>query len=515
MRRREFLKMAGAAAVTLPMTGCAMSKASTGGKKAPPNIILVITDDQGYGDLSCHGHPVLKTPHLDTLGADSLRLTNFQVSPTCAPTRSAIMTGRHEFKNGVTHTILERERMTLDAVTLPETLKKAGYTTGIFGKWHLGDEDAYQPDNRGFDEVFIHGGGGIGQSYPGSCADAPPNQKGGYFGPVIKHNGTFVKTEGFCTDVFFRQALGWINQQRQQKEPFFAYITTNAPHAPYHAPEKYKKKFLEQGVKDSFAGFYGMIENIDDNMGLLREKLDAWGLRENTLLIFMTDNGSAGWGGYNAGMKGFKGTPHEGGTHVPAFFHWKGQIAQGVDASQLTAHIDLFPTLAELAGAKLPTGGQVEGRSLVPILKDPQAEWADRYLFTHRGRWKKGDDPDKSKYKACAVRNTRFRLINNAELYDMQADPGQTVNVIEQHPEVVKQMRAAYNTWWAETLPLMVNETALYEGVPLSVYRNWQAHLKEAKSKDGTMTRNPAPFIKQYWQQEKTTGISDWTPPTI
>jgi arylsulfatase len=489
MNRRHFLKTCALATGAYSLSGCLNTGNGSPfqGPKTQPNIILVITDDQGYGDLSCHGNPVLKTPHLDALYAESLRLTNFHVSPTCAPTRSALMTGRHEFKNGVTHTILERERMSLASVTLPETLKKAGYTTGIFGKWHLGDEDAYQPENRGFDEVFIHGAGGIGQKYPGSCADAPPNQKNRYFDPVIKHNGTFVKTKGFCTDVFFRQSLGWINQQRQRKEPFFAYISTNAPHGPYIAPEKYTKRFIEQGLSKQKAGFYGMIENIDDNMAVLIEKLREWKMQEDTLLIFMTDNGSAA--GWSAGMKGHKGTPHEGGTRVPAFFRWKGKIAQGVDVSRLTAHIDLFPTLAELAAASLPDNGQVEGRSLVPLLKDPEAAWEDRFIFIHVGRWKRGTDPDDSKYKSCAVRNERFRFVNNTELYDMQADPGQKANVIDQYPEVVEEMRAAYDTWWAETRPLMVNEDAAYEGI--------------------------APFIKNYEQQKKTIGIPDWTFPAI
>lgn len=490
MNRRCFLKTSALAAGMYALTGCANGKAPSMApipQGARPNIILVLTDDQGYGDLSCHGNPVLKTPHLDSLYAESLRLTNFHVSPTCSPTRSALMTGRHEFKNGITHTIHERERMALAAVTLPQALKKVGYTTGIFGKWHLGDEDAYQPENRGFDEVFIHGAGGIGQKYPGSCADVPPNQENRYFNPVIKHNRTFVKTKGFCTDVFFRQTLGWINKQRQKKEPFFAYLSTNAPHGPFIAPEKYLEQVKARGAKKKTAGFYGMIENIDDNMGLLLQKLKEWDMEENTLLIFMTDNGtSAGW---LAGMKGRKASPDEGGTRVPAFFRWKGRIRQGTDVGRLAAHIDLFPTLAELAGAMLPDNDQVEGKSLVPLLKDPQAKWEDRFVFTHVGRWAKGAGPDGAKYKKCAVRSDRFRFVNNNALYDMQADPGQKVNVIDQHPELVKKMRTAYNTWWSEVRPMMINEKVKYEGV--------------------------APFIRDYEQQKETTGIPDWNSPAI
>ena len=234
-----------------------------------PNIILVMTDDQGYGDLGCHGHPFLKTPNIDKLHAQATRFTDFHVSPSCAPTRAALMSGKAPFKVGITHTILERERMALSATTMAEVLKSAGYTTGIFGKWHLGDADEYQPQNRGFDEVFIHGGGGIGQRYPGTCADAPKNK---YFDPVIKHNGRFVQTEGFCTDIFFDQALGRMKSV-QDKKPFFLYLSSNAPHSPMRAPDSYKQPFLDRGLDGRLVGFYGMIANIDENMARLESFL--------------------------------------------------------------------------------------------------------------------------------------------------------------------------------------------------------------------------------------------------
>jgi len=490
MKRRDFIKTGAlTAAGLLANTRCQKKIAESDMLKGRrPNIILVMTDDQGYGDLACHGNPVIRTPNLDALHSKSTRFTKFQVSPTCSPTRASLLTGRHEFKNGVTHTINERERLALESVTLAGMLKKAGYATGIFGKWHLGDEDAYQPDKRGFDEVFIHGAGGIGQKYPGSCADAPPNQQNRYFDPVIKHNGTFVKTKGFCTDVFFQQALGWINQRRKEKLPFFTYLVTNAPHGPFIAPEKYKKRLLDLGLEDRLSGFYGMIENIDDNMGIFMKKLAEWNLEEDTLLIFITDNGTAaGHEAFDAGMKGNKGTPEEGGTRVPAFFRWKGAIQEGIDIDRLTAHIDIFPTLTALAEGKLPVSGQVEGRSLLPLLQDFRSSWEDRCLFTHVGRWKVGEDPELSKFKQCAVRSERFRLVNNIELYDMETDPKQKVNVIDRFSEVVKKMREAYDVWWEEILPLLVNEKATYEG--------------------------HAPFIKNYNEQLETQGIPDWVPP--
>ena len=467
-------------------------------KGSRPNIILVMTDDQGKGDLSCLGNPDMDTPNLDRLYAASTRFTSFHVSPTCAPTRSAIMTGRHEFKNGVTHTILERERMTLNATTLAESLRDAGYDTGIFGKWHLGDEEAYQPHKRGFTEAFIHGAGGIGQAYDCSCGDAPPNQENRYFDNVIRHNGTFVHTKGFCTDVFFQAALGWIQDRKESEAPFFAYITPNAPHGPMIAPEKYRKPFLDAGFDENTAGRYGMIVNIDDNVGLLGRKLQDWRLEESTLLIFMTDNGQAGRRGkrngesykiHTAGFKSGKGSPYEGGTCVPAFWRWKDVLREGKDIGALTAHIDLFPTFAELAGARLPDGNQIRGRSMVALLENSEANWPDRFLFTHQGRWAKGANPDDSKFRNCAVRNSRFRFVNNKELYDIQNDPYETTNVFRGHSDVVAAMRVAYDDWWMETRPLMVNEN-----VPNSPTK---------------------PFFVLYEKQLRSGGIPLWKPPTF
>lgn len=442
-----------------------------------PNIIFILTDDQGYGELSCHGNPILKTPNLDRLHAESVRFTDFMVSPTCAPTRAALLTGRHEFKSGVTHTIFERERLSPKAVTLAQVLKSAGYATGIFGKWHLGDEPAYQPGKRGFDEVFIHGGGGIGQTYSGSCGDAPDNR---YFDLAILHNGRFEKTQGYCTDGFFTQALRWIDEQRRAGRPFFAYLTPNAPHDPFVSPgPEYERLFAGSGLTTNQVAYYAMIRNIDDNVGRLLAKLREWGIEQQTLVIFMTDNGHSVPALYNAGMRAAKGTVYQGGVRVPSFWRWPGHLAPG-DRAQLAAHIDVFPTLAEFAGAKIPhdVRRRLDGRSLVPLLKELNARWPrginrrmeaqrpteniprgwpDRFLFTHVGRWEIGKAAE-SKFRNCAVRDARFKLVNNAELYDLQTDPGETRNVIDQHPGVVAKMRTTYDKWWAEVLPALENE---------------------------------------------------------
>lgn len=488
-----------------------------------PNVVLVITDDQGYPPIAAHGHPWIKTPNLDTLYGESTRFTRFLVAPTCSPTRSAIMTGRHPEKNGITHTILERERMTLDATILPQVLKTAGYTSGIFGKWHLGDEAEYQPEKRGFDEVFIHGAGGIGQAYDCSCADAPENQ---YTNPVIRHNGRFVRTEGFCTDVFFTAALGWIKTKAAAKEPFFAYLSTNAPHGPFIAPEKNAKRFTDLGFGSEQAGFYGMIENIDENMGRLHAKLAEWGLAENTVVIFMSDNGMTGGGSgqvgkdlalgypfYNAGMKGLKGSNDEGGARVPFFVRWPGKIEAGREIDRIASHIDVLPTLAALTGATLPEG-QVEGRSLLPLLEGKADTWEDRYLFNHICRWPTGANPEDFRNVNFSVRNQKYRYVSaqggggaakgkgkdkgkkgappaprGPELYDMEADPGQTTNVIDQHPEIAAAMKAAFDQYWTEAIPLMVNETA--EMSPTKPYHEW------------------------YREQEAAGGIPKWGVPEI
>lgn len=460
-----------------------------------PNIILVITDDQGFPAVGAHGHPWLRTPHLDALHGQSTRFEHFLVAPTCSPTRSAIMTGRHPEKNGVTHTILERERMTLDATILPQVLKSAGYTSGIFGKWHLGDEHAYQPDQRGFDEVFIHGGGGIGQAYDSSCADAPGNK---YTHPVIRHNGRFVQTEGFCTDVFFTAAMGWIKEKAKAEAPFFAYISTNAPHGPFIAPEKNAKRFTELGFGKEQAGFYGMIENIDENMGRLLAKLDEWKLNENTLVVFMSDNGMTGGGSgtrgknlapghpfFSAGMKGLKGSPDEGGARVPFFARWTGKIKAGGKVDRITAHIDILPTFAALAGAALPEG-QVEGRSLLPLLQGSAGEWQDRFLFSNLCRWPTGAEPDDFKDVNFSIRNQRWRYVggrgnaSKASLFDMEADPAQARNVIAAHPEIAAEMRAAYDQYWIEARPLMVNESA-----PISRTKPYHEWFHRQKAGDG------------------------------
>lgn len=472
-----------------------------------PNIVFILTDDQGYGDVSAHGNPVLRTPNLDRLRAEGVRFTDFHVSPTCAPTRAALLTGRHEFRNGVTHTILERERLTLQATTLAQVLRRAGYATGIFGKWHLGDEPRYRPDRRGFEEVFIHGGGGIGQTYPGSCGDAPGNT---YFHPTLLHNGRFETTHGYCTDVFFDRALEWIDTVKRHagkkgdhRQPFFAYIACNAPHAPLQVRPEDEARYAGK-VPPMAAKFFGMVANIDDNVGRLLAKLREWNLERETLVVFMNDNGTdGGVSVYNAGMRGKKGTAFLGGTRAASFWRWPGTL-HPADCAALTAHVDFFPTLAALAGARLAPRelAQVEGRSLLPLLEDPAAPWPERTLFTHLGRWDRGADPSVAKYRMAAVRQERWHLVS-AEggreprwlLFDVLSDPGEQNDLAPRHPEIVGVLANRFEDWWNSLPPYLVNEKAVGPTVNPFKEQYWRQYGGRPSAEDLRLmdfAQNPA-----------------------
>ncbi|HVX14351.1 MAG TPA: arylsulfatase [Pirellulales bacterium] len=480
-------RLVGVLALLAVLVGPA-SVACAGIAESRPNIVLIVSDDQGYGDLGRHGNPLIRTPNLDRMYDESIRFADFHVSPTCAPTRASLMTGRHEFKNGVTHTIHERERLNLQATTIAQVLKAAGYRTGIFGKWHLGDEPAYQPGRRGFDETFIHGAGGIGQTYEGSCGDAPNN---GYFDPVILHDGTFEKTQGYCTDVFFGQAMRWIDAVHGQS-PFFCYVPTNAPHAPLDVPAEYEQAYAGR-VNPQVAKFLGMVTNLDENVGKLLAHLSELGIERQTLVIFMNDNGgTAGCDVFNAGMRGRKGTAHNGGTRGMSLWRWPGTLAPAtVDA--LTAHLDLFPTFAELAGAKLPKylADRLDGFSLVPLLEDPHAVWHDdRLLFTHVGRWEVGAPPEK--FGLCSVRWRQFLMVregNRWTLFDLANDPGEATDLADTEDVTAKKLAAAYNGWWDQVRPCLINE---------------DAHRTAPRVN---------PFKALYWQQFAGPGPNNAPPP--
>ncbi len=411
-----------------------------------PNVIIVITDDQGKNDLSCMGNSYIKTPNLDKFYQESVRFTNYHVSTTCAPTRGSLMTGRHTNRVNVFHTITGRSILFDDEVILPQIFAQNGYTNGMFGKWHLGDNYPYRPEDRGFHEVVRHGGGGITQG--------PDYWGNDYFDDTYWHNGETQAYKGYCTDVFFSEAINFI--EKNKDNAFFCYISTNAPHGPLNVPEEYFNMY--KGVSDieeRFQRFYGMITNIDDNFKLLEEKLDELDIAENTILIFTTDNGTAGGNKvFDAGMKGSKGSVYEGGHRVPLFIRWPdGKLTGGKDIDQLVAHYDLLPTFVDLLGFDFTPVKPLDGKSLKPLLYETDPSWENRILYMDTQR-----KQNLIKYKSYTVMDDNWRLVNGSELYDINKDLGQTKNVIGQNPEVAARLATGYEKWWQSIMSEGPNE---------------------------------------------------------
>jgi arylsulfatase A-like enzyme len=408
-----------------------------------PNIVFVLTDDQGYGELGCHGNPVIQTPNLDKLHSESTRLTNYHVGPTCAPTRAGLMTGHFHNSTGVWHTIGGRSLLRQDEYSIANAFADAGYMTGLFGKWHLGDNYPYRPQDRGFQETATHGGGGIGNT--------PDYWGNNYNDDHYAVNGEWTPFEGYCTDIWFQEGLKFI--ERHKDEPFLCFITTNAPHGPFIVDDSYSRQYDGQVETEDRANFYGMITCIDENVGGLRRRLEELDLTDNTILIFMTDNGTAcgaksGEGqfidnGYNAGMRGTKGSEYEGGHRVPLFIHWpEGDLTNGRDIETLTANVDMMPTLMELCGITRDDLN-FDGTSIAPLIRNEPGDWSDRSLVTDSQRI-----TDPIKWRKSATMTQQWRLINGKELYDIQTDPGQKTDVAADRPDIVTQLRANYDTWW-------------------------------------------------------------------
>jgi len=438
--RRTFLKSVGLGVAALSLPGCSTSKTASTGDNAPerPNVVLVMTDDQGYGDLGCHGNKMLKTPNIDELYARCVRLTDFHVSPTCSPTRASLLTGRHCNATGVWHTVMGRSMLRKDEVTMADCFKASGYKTGVFGKWHLGDNYPFRPKDRGFDEVLIHGGGAIGNT--------PDFFGNDYFDDTYFRGAAPEQAKGYCTDVWFDNALGFIKDCTKKNNPFFCYIPTNAAHGPYRVADRYREMY-ESNPDVPNANFYGMLTNIDDNMGRLVRFLRENNLEKNTILIFMTDNGST-FGvskgkGFNAGLRGRKGSEYEGGHRVPFFIHWPGGGLTGPrDIDPVTAHIDILPTLIDFCNLKKPVGPEIHGKSLKPLFHNP-ADWKPRTLVTDSQRLE-----ELTKWRKCSVMTDKWRLVNGKELYEIKKDPSQKANVAGDHPDIVERLGAEYEKYW-------------------------------------------------------------------
>ncbi|MBN1588605.1 MAG: arylsulfatase [Pirellulales bacterium] len=423
-----------------------------------PNVIVLLTDDQGYGDLSSHGNPVLKTPHLDKLHGESVRFTDFHVEPMCTPTRAELMTGVDALRTGAMNVSSGRTLLRRDLPTMADIFAASGYRTGMFGKWHLGDAYPYRPKDRGFQDTVC-----FRSSYIGSAADEWNND---YFNDRYRFDDQPRRVDGYCTDVFFDNALDWIKQRGDKGEPFFAYLPTNAPHGPLLVPKRYRKRYeqmladqkMNEQQRERLARYFGMIANIDDNLGRLEKVLEETGLRDNTILVFMSDNGgTAGVPFYNAGMRGHKVQLWEGGHRVPCFVRWlSGGIGGGRDVDQLTECQDLLPTLIELCGLKTPPGAKFDGTSLAGLLRGEEAKsLPDRTLVVQFSRMPIRKTVARPQKDDATVMWRKWRLLRGKELYDLASDPHQDKNVIEEHPEIAKRLQKHYDAWWAEIEPTL------------------------------------------------------------
>ena len=428
MKRRDFLRIIGGCGFIIG--GCGLPSMSPLINRGRPNVILILTDDQGYGDFACNGNKVIKTPNLDKLHDRSVRLENYHVCPVCTPTRAGLMTGRYPNRTGIWHVVMGPSQLRKDELTAADVFSFNKYKTAIFGKWHLGDNYPFRPQDRGFQEVLVHGGGVVGHT--------PDYWLNNYFDDTYLHNGKYEKFKGYCTDIWFDNAMAFIKQNKDN--PFFVYLSLNAPHTPRLAP----KENVEVYGGQPNANFYGMITRIDENIPRLTEELENLGIAENTILIFMTDNGTTA-PQYNAGMRGTKGSVYDGGHRVPCWFYWPaGDLQGGRDVKQLTANVDILPTLIDLCGLKQPREVNFDGNSIVPLLEGHDTNWPDRVMVVELQNALRP-----VKWRNCTVMTERWRLVRGRELYDMKNDPGQSRNIAGEKPDEVERLRAEYETWWS------------------------------------------------------------------
>jgi arylsulfatase A-like enzyme len=490
-----------------------------------PNIILCMTDDQGFGDLGVHGNPLIRTPVLDRLAAESVRFTSFYVSPVCAPTRSSLLTGRYSLRTGVYDTYNGAAIMAAEETTLAEILRRAGYKTGIFGKWHLGDNYPFRPQDQGFEESLVHRAGGIGQV--GDVKNYFEFDRS-YFDPTLWKNGVPVQIQGYCSDVFTDGAIEFI--EANQQEPFFVYLSFNAPHTPLQVPDEFlrmyegkdpaKASYPRQGRplqemsdrdKDYARRVYAMVTNIDRNLGRLFERLHSLKIDSNTVVIFLTDNGP-NHRRYTAGLRNLKGSVYEGGVRVPCFMRIPGQSPAAQGISVPAAHIDVLPTVLNLCGIPVPKSLKIDGHSLLPLIQGRSVPWEDRSLFFH---WQRGfPEP----YQNIAVRRGRYKLVGHApytagidelELYDLQKDPYEIDDLSVSFPQVTRELKQGFDRWYEDIMqsphlkePLRIRLGTSHEN-PTILNRN------DAKGDEGIWAQDR---IYGYWDvQVESDGFYDFT----
>ncbi len=472
---------------------------------ARPNVVLIMTDDQGYGDLGATGNPVIKTPNIDAMARRSAAMENFYVSMVCAPTRACLMTGRYNYRTRCIDTYIGRAMMDPEEVTIAELLRDAGYATGIFGKWHLGDSYPMRPMDQGFEASLVHRGGGIGQP------SDPPGGEGKYTDPILFRNGKQEQMTGYCTDVYYDNAIEFIETTQKKDRPFFVYLPDNCPHGPFHdVPQAEYEMYKEMNLNndqfpqekghalpkkadtDKRARIFAMITNVDKNVGKLFAKLDSLGMTENTVVIFMVDNGPNARR-YVAGMRGNKSHVHEGGIRSPFFVHWPSQLKAGTTCATPSAHIDVLPTLLDACGVERPVGLKLDGRSMLLELKGAKVKRQSRTIYIQGHR---GDRP--VLYNNFAARSEMWKLVHptgfgresfsgepKLELYDMLSDPLEMNNVADQHPDVVARMKREYEAWFRD-----VSSTRFDNYAPPRM------HV-------GTPHENPTVLTRQDWRHTR------------
>jgi arylsulfatase A-like enzyme len=423
LRSRRFVPVIGLA---LLLVGVGCTSSDDASSTTRPNVLVVLADDQGWGDLGFTGNTTVRTPHLDSLAQQGATLEHFYVQPVCSPTRAELLTGRYHPRGGVSGTSAGAERLDLDEHTLAEAFQEAGYATGLFGKWHNGSQYPYHPNGRGFDSFYGFTSGHWGH----------------YFDWTLEQDADLVTGDGYLPDDLTDHALSFIEEHRE--DPFFAYLPYNTPHSPMQVPDRFFDRYADAEVQDEHRyaerehvtktrAALAMAENLDWNVGRLLDRLDALDLTRETIVLYFSDNGPNGWR-WNANMRGRKGSTDEGGVRVPMIVHWPGEIAAGTEIERIAGAIDLFPTLTDLAG--IPTGADttLDGRSLAPLLLNQETDWPNRHLFAH---WR-GD---------VSVRTPEFRLDSEGRLYDISEDPQQRTNVAEKHPAVTERLRTAVEEW--------------------------------------------------------------------
>ena len=431
--RREFLTRMGQVALGSALSTAIPAHTSwAGDKRSRPNILIILADDQGWGDLSVHGNTNLRTPHIDSLARDGALLERFFVCAVCAPTRAEFLTGRYHSRGGVRGVSTGQERLNVDEKTIADAFQAAGYATGAFGKWHNGSQWPYHPNARGFDEYYGFTSGHWGE----------------YFNAPLEHNGKFVRGKDYIADDLTDHALAFIEQNKGR--PFFCYLPFNTPHSPFCVPQEFWDRFKDKpiamrardGDKEELPVTrcaLAMCENIDWNVGRLLRKLDELQVSDNTIVIYFSDNGPNSWR-WNGGMKGRKGSTDEGGVRAPFFIRWPGKIRGGTKVREIAGAIDLLPTLASLAGVSRVGDKPLDGKDISPLLLGTPGNWPDRMIFSHQNA-------------KVSVRTQQYRLDDRGALFDMVADPGQATDIAGKQPEVAAKLRQAVAAWRKEVLP--------------------------------------------------------------